>query len=371
MHIGIDASFLHFAGVGRYIQCLLLGLDALKLDDRIYVYVQANRRVELECLELENVILRDVEFESQSLFSQIKWRKLLERDKINIFHAPHYVHPLWLPQNIKLVITLHDAVYFRFPPSGYKGGLIRIYYNFFMRQAVKNAEKLCTVSNFSRLELSSFLGINADQINVIPSGLSPNIVPVNMNDCGKILGKLALPERYFFYVGSNKPWKNIEFLLSAFLETCPSETGAMLVIAGTQGKNEPDIRNLINSELLPHIRLLGVVTEEQLRCLYSGAIATLVPSLYEGFGYSALEAMGCACPVIASSAASLPEVVGEAGILANPYVSSEWTSAMLSLISDNKLRRKLQVEGYKRSLEFSVVRMAKNTHAIYRQCVEK
>jgi glycosyltransferase involved in cell wall biosynthesis len=370
MHIGIDASFLHFPGVGRHIQCLLLGLDALKLDDQILVYVQANRRQQLERLGLRNVGIRNVNFEPQSLSAQFQWRRLLKEDGIDIFHATHYVHPLWLPHNTKLVITIHDAVYFRFPPRGYKGSLIRIFHNFFMRQAVQNANELISVSDFSRFELASIFGIAPDLFHVVPNGIDPHIIPANMEDCERTRKELALPDRYFLCIGSNKPWKNVNFLLSAFRKMWQSEKRAVLVIAGSQGKNERDMRSLIGEELSPYVKVLGTITEDQLRGLYSSAVATLVPSLYEGFGYAALEAMGCACPVIASTAASLPDVVGDAGILVDPTNAAAWVLAMCSVLDDQNLAQNMKERGFERSQLYSIEAMARKTHAVYLQALK-
>jgi glycosyltransferase involved in cell wall biosynthesis len=368
MRIGIDASFIHFAGVGRYIRCLLWGFKSLHLDDLFYVYVQPGNRHYIEIMGLSNLRVCDIHFEPQSPVAQCQWKYLLERDDLEIFHAPHYVHPLWRPKQTKLVISLHDAVYYRFPPIGLRGTMFSAFYYFFMQQAVKNADQLITGSDFSRIEISSLLKVNASRFKVIPDGLDPNITPVSNQQCRIVLKNFELPEQYFLFVGTNKPWKNLDHLLSAFADTIPSQTGAILVIAGIQGRNNSDFQRLLNKEeLLPYVRILGEVTELELRCLYSSAVATLVPSIYEGFGYTALEAMGCKCPIISSTAASLPEVVGDVGILLNPDDTSAWTNAMLSMLKDGNLRQQLRSKGYERSQTFSVEVMAKKTYQVYVQ----
>ena len=366
MRIGIDASFIHFAGVGRYIRCLFWGFKALNLDDLFYVYIRPENRHYIETIGLNNLKIRDIEFEPQFPVSQYHWKYLLERDNIEIFHAPHYVHPLWRPKQTKLIITLHDAVYYRFPPTGYRGVMFRAFYYFFMRQAVKNADQLITGSEFSFIEISSLLKVNLNRFKVIPDGLDPNIIPVSNKECRDVLKNFELPEKYFLFVGTSKPWKNLDYLISAFADTIPSQTSAILVIVGKQGKNNSDIQRLLNKEeLRPYVRILGEVSELELRCLYSSAIATLVPSIYEGFGYTALEAMGCKSPIIASTAASLPEVVADSGILLYPYDTSAWTEALLSMLKDDNLRQKLSSIAYERSRTFSVEEMAKKTYQVY------
>ena len=114
MRIGIDASFISFPGVGRYISCLIKGFQSLNLDDQFFMYGLGQDRLQLEQLVNHNIFLKELNFKPLSIFSQIEWNRILIRDDIEIFHAAHYVHPLWLPKKIKLVITLHDAVYLDF-----------------------------------------------------------------------------------------------------------------------------------------------------------------------------------------------------------------------------------------------------------------
>ena len=235
-----------------------------------------------------------------------------------------------------------------------------------MKHASRNADELITVSTFSQAELSSIFSVEPSQLHIVPNGLDPFLVKIGLSDCQTILRSMNLPKRYFLYVGSNKPWKNLDMLITAFTEICPWEHDVVLVIAGKRGKNEPGINRMTNDpKLSPFIRLLGSVSEEQLSCLYSNAIATLIPSTYEGFGYPALEAMGSGCPVIASSAASLPEIVGDAGILIDPKNEMFWTSSMISMLLNENKFQNLRKKSLERSKLFSIELMAKSTYYIY------
>jgi glycosyltransferase involved in cell wall biosynthesis len=221
---------------------------------------------------------------------------------------------------------------------------------------------IITVSQHSKMDIVQKWGIPDDKIKVIPNGVSKRFYPVeSLELISKVKNKYGVKKDYILYVGNFKPHKNVSLLVKAFAQLPPSlRRHYQLVLAGTFDEYSTQL-NAITADL--HLKgkvvFTGAVYEEDLPVLYSGAMIFVFPSLYEGFGLPPLEAMSCGTPVICSNVTSLPEVVGDSGVLADPRESRNFADAMELLLTDHKLRDKLYYRGLQRAKEFSLERSAK------------
>lgn len=195
------------------------------------------------------------------------------------------------------------------------------------------------------------------KVSVCPLGVSDHFKPIEDPDAiGIVRARYRLPERYILYVGAIQPRKNLPRLIDAFGDLCamyphmPHE----LVIAGKIGWLEQDsLRAASDSNVRSRISMIGYVDEADMPALFSAADALALVSLWEGFGLPALEAMACGTPVLASNCSSLPEVVGDAGVLVDPYDTNDIRSGMGSLLLDENRRSQLSKAARQRAAAFT------------------
>jgi glycosyltransferase involved in cell wall biosynthesis len=181
--------------------------------------------------------------------------------------------------------------------------------------------------------------------------------------------RYGLQKPYFLFVGSIHPRKNLGILLEAFTSVLSAYPGPIsLVIAGQPGFKGQQIMHQAGD--LP-VQFLGYIPGPDLPMLMAGAVALVFPSLYEGFGLPALEAMASGIPVVAANVSSLPEIVGDAGLFADPRRPVEWAQAMLSLLTDEESRSRLIKRGLARAQQFSWQRCAQETMNVLVEALEK
>ncbi len=272
----------------------------------------------------------------------------------DLFHATSFSVPaLWAG---RLVATLHDANHLVLADQYGPGR--RAYYKLIVGPRAKMARALITVSEFSREELARELGLSPYRLQVIPNGVDARYQPPTASELKDFRERRGLPPRFFLAVGNTKKFKNLGLLA----EIAPSLPVPIVLLAGHRAVWElgfPD--STLELTDLP---------EDDMPRLYGAATALLLPSRYEGFGLPALEAMACGTPVVAARATSLPEVVGEAGLLLSPNDASDWRDTALKLLRDDALRRELTEKGRDRAALFSWEDCARKTLATYRRALE-
>lgn len=279
----------------------------------------------------------------------------LVRVRPDLFHATSFSLPALWPG--RLVATLHDANHLALPDN-YGAGR-QIYYRLVVGPRAQRADALITVSSFSRDELAHHLHLNPYRLQVIPQGVDPRFAPPGASAVADVRRRLGLPPRYFLAVGNPKPHKNLA-LLARIAERLP----APLVVLAGEARAEA-------LGMPAGTRALEQVQEEDLPGLYGGAIALLFPSRYEGFGLPALEAMASGSPVIAARTSSLPEVVGDAGMLLDPDETEAWLDASVRLSRDEAARNRLADLGRERAARFTWEACARQTLAVYRRVLER
>jgi glycosyltransferase involved in cell wall biosynthesis len=333
MRVIFDARAIgpELPGIGRATVGLLRGLTEASHDHRITVLHQPRHHALLPDLD-ERFELLPVDVEPYGFLAQ----RRVPRPAHDLWHAPYFVRPLVGVR--RAVVTTYDLI----PPfhgSRWKWALKT-------RLSFRLAKRIVAISEATKEALVAQLGIARSRIDVAPLAADERFTPVRRLE--------GLPERYVLYVGTNKPHKNVDALVRAWRRLAPVDT--TLVIAGREDPRFPS----------PHeryadvARCLGDVAEEELPALLSGALCFVFPSLHEGFGLPPLEAMACGTPVLASNRTSIPEVVGDAGLLVEPDEEA-LADGLRRLLADDTLRDELRRRGLARAARFTWKRTAERT----------
>lgn len=360
MRIGIDGRELirdGMTGIGRYLHNFL---DfALKESDHTFIiYGNQNTTVDFVSPNLKVEIIP----ERNTLFwDQVILSKCISKDKVDLFFSPFDKAPIFSP--VPYIITIHDLLFNIVSEKGYRNRyLYNTIYMFSRKLIARKASLIVTVSYYSKKDIMQMWGIQDKKVRVIPNGISNHFHPIESADLiNGVKKKYGIERDYILYVGNFKPHKNVISLIEAFAKL-PQDLKNLyqLVLCGEKDKYRIPLEEEIdNLRLGGKVVFTGMVDEEDLTALYSGATIFVFPSLYEGFGLPPLEAMACGLPVICSNATSLPEVVGDSGVLVDPRKPENFTNAMLSLLSDQNMRDRLRLKGLQRAKEFSLENTAK------------
>ncbi|MBN1180155.1 MAG: glycosyltransferase family 4 protein [Anaerolineae bacterium] len=285
---------------------------------------------------------------------------------VDVFHASAVLP--WRQPGAANVITIHDLSALQFPELHTPNN--RELHRRACRFAQEEADSVIVVSEATRRAVVADLGIPAQRVYVVYNGVDAAFRP--LADREAVVRTLApfglVPGQYILHVGTLEPRKNLERLVSAYagVRQALSSLAPTLVLVGAKGWGYRSLFERVDAlGLAGHIRFLDWVPAEALLALYNGAVLFVYPSLYEGFGLPPLEAMACGVPVLASDAASLPEVVGEAGLLLPPEDTTAWTDAIVALLRDPARRDALRQAGLARAARFSWARAARETLAVY------
>jgi glycosyltransferase involved in cell wall biosynthesis len=257
----------------------------------------------------------------------------------SVYFSPGYNPPL--SSRAPFIFTIHDLIHLRVAEES--SFAKRLYYEQIVRPALKKAFKVFTGSNFSKQEIADWSGIAAEKIVVVGHGVSAGFVPN---------GPIHIEDRpYLLYIGNRRPHKNLPRLLNAFRFA----TLARDVVLLCSGLPDPAISRWMQDAGLDQsaVRFTGNIPEALISDYYRGALAVLMPSLHEGFGLPALEAMACGTPVLVSNSTSLPEVVGDAGLLVDPLDVAAIADGIGRLVHDEDLRDRLKERGLNRVSSFN------------------
>jgi len=329
MRVNFDARMKNNTGIGLYIRSLMEHISK----DNNEVDFLVNEKIKLF-----------------SLKEQLYLNKMSNRN--SILHCPHFNAPV--VKNGKLVITIHDLAFNRYEEE-FSNKAAKIYYNFVMNRNMKNADHIITISESSKKDIVDFYGISEERITVIKHGAPYVDTNYNLNLKEIVYKKFNITKPFIFFVGINRPRKNLKNLVLAYRELIKkSDVDVQLVIAGKKDSRYYDMEKDIKAfNLEDNIILTDFVNDDELKCLYSNCEAFIFPSIYEGFGFPVLEAMLFKVPVICSNTSSLPEVVGDAGIYFDPYDVNDMAQKIYDVLKDNNLKSMLVDKGNKQVQKFS------------------
>ncbi|MBS1807865.1 MAG: glycosyltransferase family 4 protein [Acidobacteria bacterium] len=290
---------------------------------------------------------------------------LLRLSPFDLFHGTNYCIPMFAP--CPTVVTIHDlSLYAQTKTHEAKNvsrGKRRI------PIMARRADMIIAPSDATKREVEHYLGIPSERIRVVYEAARPKMKPLPPEACEPVLQKYGIDRPYLLYTGTIEPRKNLLKLIRAYSEIIhTTEHRPLLVLCGGRGWLDEEIFELVAElKLQRMVKFTGYVPDEDLPALYSACEIFVYPSLYEGFGLPPLEAMACGAAVVTSNTSSLPEVVGDAGVMVNPHEALELAQVLANLLNDRQQRENFRRAGLERSKIFSWERAAHETQAVYDQ----
>ncbi|MBM3251441.1 MAG: glycosyltransferase family 4 protein, partial [Candidatus Omnitrophica bacterium] len=276
----------------------------------------------------------------------------------------YYKGPIFSPA--RLIVTCHD-LHFLDLDSIAPGELLKRYY---CRTILKHANTIIAVSEYSKQTIENFLGNKSSRIEVVFDSVSDKFKPMDKKaSLDELKQSFNLNPDFILYVGNLKPHKNLDGLIEAYgLLPSSLKQAHQLVIAGKKDENFLRLWKFIKSKSLENnVVFLDLVNDEDLICLYNASSFLALVSFCEGFGLPALEAMACGIPVLVSNTTSLPEIVADMGLQADPHNSQEIAHYMEKLLTDESLRQMLSAKGLIRAKNFTIADMAEKILKIFKQ----
>lgn len=273
--------------------------------------------------------------------------------KLDLFHAPHYVLPYFL--KVPPVVTVHDIIHVTDPGYGF---MARNYARMMIGSAVCRARKIIAVSGHTKERLVNVVNAPEDKIKVIHNGVG-DFHRTAEGEINAILGRMGIKPGYFLFTGSDRPHKN----LGAVAGVMEILKDSQFVIAGRILEDSRRRFEKLGNKAM----FFGNVSKEEMQALYSGARALLFPSYDEGFGLPPLEAMACGVPVVASSRAPMPEILGDAAMMADPDDHKTMADALVKIVSEPAFREAMVARGFERLKMFSWEKMAIATLQTYEE----
>ena len=369
--IGIDARKLADFGIGSYIRNLIEGISRRPEAEQYLfrVYVPGADRGALPPLPPHfEVVEDDSPGYSIAELTGFAWR--LMRDRLDLFHATHYVIPPLA--RARAVVTIHDIIHVLYPQFLPNRAAL-LYARVMIRRALRRADRIVTVSYNSKRDLVDYFGIAPARIDVIYNGVAARFRPdLPAAERDRVADKYGLPRPYLLFLGGEKPHKNVRSVLRAFAEARRTrDLPHALVLAGPMPPNRSRVEALIAAlDLESRVVRTGVVPEEDLPGLFAGADAFLYPTLYEGFGLPVAEAMACGTPVLTSSTSALQEIAGGYSYLVDPMDVDAIARGIVDLATDPARRAEFAELGKRRAAEFSWDRAAEQTLKVYAETLE-
>jgi len=369
MRIGIDASRItreQRTGTEGYALSLIRTL--LELDDRNEYILYFNRPPQPGLLP-SSPGRSDRVMPCPRLWTHLRLSLEMAMRPPDVLFVPAHVLPLVHPPGS--VVTVHDLGYL-YEPQAHRL-LDRLYLDLTTRYHARVAARLLAISYATRDDLVRHYSVPAERITVTYLAAGKDFRPVeDAEQIGAVKARYGIYGDYFLHVGTLQPRKNLVRLIQAFAQAATVIPKACLVLAGGKGWLYEEIFATVRElGLRGKVIFAGYVPERDLPALYSGALALVFPSLYEGFGLPVLEAMACGTPVVCSNTSSLPEVAGEAALLVNPADTAALAAAMIQVVSNPSLRADLRLRGLKQARRFSWERCARETLAALQEAYSR
>lgn len=365
MHIAIDAHSVgaQLAGNETYAVNLIEALAEIDQANQYTLFVTKKSAVDRFANRWANFKVKRTLPHTPLLRIPLTLSAELRRHPVDVLHVQYTAPPL---APCPVVATIHDLSFEHLPETFNRRSRAQL--RLTVRRTARNAAEILTLSEFSRRDIIATYKIDRARVSVTPPAAPPHFAPVkNETELRRIRATYGIERDYILALGSIQPRKNLVRLINAYSSLSrDGNSNPQLVIAGKRGWLEAEtIRAAERSSAAKDIRFIGYVADDDLPALYSGAICFAYPSYFEGFGLPVLEAMQCGTPVIAANRTSLPEVVGDAGILVEPFDETDISQALRKMIEKPDRRLELRVKGLERAKRFSWRRTAELTLRAY------
>jgi len=365
MIIGIDArplSYPQLTGIGVYLNSLLQAIQELDQENQYYLISNGAIHFEVVNPRWKKLEGRLPQRKIGTLWMQVFVPRLASTLKLDLFWGPRHQLPLFMPKEIKTVLTVHDIVHLLFPRTMSLPNLVAE--RLLMQRSIRRADYVMADSQSTASGIQEHYQVRPTKIGVVYPG-GPTVSeqmhsPVSDDE--------KLPGKYFLFVGTLEPRKNLRAILGAFALLDTEREDVHIVVVGNIGWKTKDVMSLLKAHRYrSRIHFTGYVDAARLSFIYRNALCLLYPSLYEGFGFPILEAMTYGVPVITSNVSSMPEVAGDAALLVDPNDINELANAMNMILSNGNLRDLMVFKGYKRLKEFSWMRCAEEVLDIFKK----
>jgi glycosyltransferase involved in cell wall biosynthesis len=365
MHVALDARLAYYTpgGITQYTLGLATALAKVAPEHRFTLLRSFRQGGGLGVPRARNLGAAPLLTPPHHRLEQLVLPLEVARLRPDVLHCPDFIPPLRRP--FPAVVTVHDLGFLRFPET--LTAESRRYYGQVGR-AVGSAERTIAVSQHTARDLAELLDAPADRVRVVHNGVDPTFRPIeDAATLGAMRDRHRLDRPYVLFVGTLEPRKNLGTLIRAF-RALRARHDVTLALVGRRGWLDQPTFDLIDElGLGPHVRHVGELRREELPTIYSGAFAFSLPSLYEGFGLTALEAMACGTPTVVADTSSLPEVVGDAALLVEPDDVDAIAAALVTLVGDEVVRRRLVDAGVARAAAYTWERAAAGLTEVYRR----
>ena len=368
MHIAIDAHSVGagLAGNETYITNLVEALAAVDAANRYTLYVTRQAAVERFAGRWPNFGVRLTLPHTPLVRIPVTLVRELRRRPVDVLHVQYTAPPL---APCPVVATIHDLSFEHLPATFKRRSWMQL--RLTVRRTARRAAQVVVPSEATRRDIAATYGVAPERINVVPLAAAPHFAPAPPAEVERVRRRYSIADAYVLAVGSIQPRKNLARLVraySALRRARPHDKLPKLVLVGKKAwLYDETLRAVAECGLTEDVLLTGYVPEADLPALYTGALCFAYPSYFEGFGLPPLEAMRCGTPVVAGDRTSLPEVVGDAGLLVDPFDEQAIAAALARLIDDSDLRAALRVKGLTRAARWHWHDTARRTLEVYQR----
>jgi glycosyltransferase involved in cell wall biosynthesis len=371
VHIGLNAHLLssragyRTAGIHGYIDYSLRHLASAAPEGWRFTAMVGRDNL----MTFDRITVQRSNFNTESPLGRIFWEQFAQPWQLgafDLYHALAFVSPLWLSR--PSVVTIYDLSFIHYPQV--LSAARRLYLRLFTAVSCRRARRVIGISHSTARDIEQSLGIPASKIDVAAPGYDrERYKPLATDEIREFKRRKNLPERFWLFVGTLEPRKNLPVLLDAYA-AIPKSQRLPLVLGGGKGWDYEAIFSRIEQHKLDDVQWVGFLPWEELAFWYNSAEIFIYPSVFEGFGLPVLEAMACGTPVIVSDVSSLPEVAGNVGLMVRPHDVGGWAQALRRAFADNEWRREASQRGQEKAACFSWEETARRTIESYCRALE-
>lgn len=355
----IDAREADKSGPGRYVYKMIEYLHALKPDFRIVLLAKKQKVDFLRGIAPDFEIV-ETPYKEFTFGEQIGFKKQIDGLKPDLVHFPMVQQPVWYQG--KVVTTMQDLTTVRFKNPSKNPVVFWVkqqVYKWVNKRAARKSDKIITPSEFVRDDVADYCGIDSEKITVTYESSDPiPDTPAPLPDLQN--------NSFIMYLGRPTPHKNLPRLIEAFQVVQKTHPFLRLVLCGKKDVLYERIEQDVKNRGIKNVLFTGFISEGQLRWLYENCQAYVFPSLSEGFGLPALEAMRHGAPVVSTNATCSPEIYQGAAYYFDPRDVPEMAQKITDVLDNKKLRKELITAGTMHAKSFSWQRMAKQTLEVYK-----